>query len=96
MSSSARPPQSAPTGSRPGLPDRLVIAGGVLFLLGILALGVTLALWGRSGETPGIAAALALLCPIGFAVSFAGLVVQARRRGRPVDAPSPDVPRDRD
>ena len=31
----------------------------------------------------GLVAALALLCPVGFAVSFAGLVVQARAgRGR--------------
>ena len=62
---------------------RLVAAGGVVFLVGLLALGVTLAMWARQGSAPGVLAALALLCPVGFAVSFAGLVVQARagRRG---------------
>jgi hypothetical protein len=71
------PPREAP---RAGTADRLVIAGGVVFLLGLLALGLTLALWGRDGSAPGAAAAAALLCPIGFAISFAGLVVQARGR----------------
>jgi hypothetical protein len=57
---------------------RLVVVGGVVFLAGLLALGLALALWARDGSAPGAVAALALLCPIGFAVSFAGLVVQAR------------------
>jgi hypothetical protein len=64
------------------LPDRisgrLVVAGGVVFLAGLLALGLTLALWARNGSAPGALAALALLCPVGFAVAFAGLVVQVR------------------
>src|SRR3954447_15307739 len=60
------------------LSGRLVAAGGVIFLVGLLALGMALAVWARSGSAPGGLAALALLCPIGFAVSFAGLVVQAR------------------
>ena len=57
---------------------RLVMIGGVVFLAGLVALGITLALWARRGSAPGGLAALALLCPVGFAVSFAGLVVQAR------------------
>ncbi len=60
------------------LSGRLVIAGGVVFLAGLIALGATLALWGRHGSAPGVLAALALLCPVGFALAFAGLVVQAR------------------
>jgi hypothetical protein len=60
------------------LSGRLVVAGGMVFLAGLLALGLALALWARHGSAPGAVAALALLCPIGFAVSFAGLVVQAR------------------
>jgi hypothetical protein len=60
------------------LSGRLVTAGGVVFLAGLLALGMALALWRRDGSAPGALAALALLCPIGFAVAFAGLVVQGR------------------
>jgi hypothetical protein len=60
------------------LSGRLVAAGGVVFLVGLLALGVALALWAKRGSAPGGLAALALLCPVGFAVAFAGLVVQAR------------------
>jgi len=68
------------TGPRPAerLSGRLVAAGGVVFLAGLLALGTALALWAKRGSAPGGLAALALLCPIGFAVAFAGLVVQAR------------------
>jgi hypothetical protein len=62
---------------------RLVAAGAVVFLVGLLALGVTVAVWARQGSAPGAVAALALLCPVGFAVSFAGLVVQARAGRRP-------------
>jgi hypothetical protein len=54
------------------------MAGGVVFLVGLLALGLALALRARGGSAPGVVAALALLCPVGFAISFAGLVVQAR------------------
>ncbi len=64
---------------------RLVAAGGVLFLLGLLALGIVLALWARQGSAPGALSALALLCPVGFAVAFAGLVVQARAARTPRD-----------
>ena len=60
------------------LSGRLVAIGGVVFLVGLLALGLALALWAKHGSAPGGLAALALLCPIGFAVAFAGLVVQAR------------------
>jgi hypothetical protein len=60
------------------LSGRLVAAGGVVFLAGLVALGIALALWAKRGSTPGGLAALALLCPVGFAVAFAGLVVQAR------------------
>jgi hypothetical protein len=67
---------------RPGTADRLVMAGGVIFLLGLVALGVTLAVWGGGERVPLAAAGAALLCPVGFAVSFAGLVVQARERRR--------------
>src|SRR4051812_3932593 len=68
------------TGPRPAdrLSGRLVAAGGVVFLAGLLALGITLALWAKRGSAPGGLAALALLCPVGFGVAFAGLVVQAR------------------
>jgi hypothetical protein len=66
------------------LSGRLVLAGAVVFLAGLLALGLSLALWAREGSAPGPLAALALLCPVGFAVAFAGLIVQARagRAGR--------------
>jgi hypothetical protein len=60
------------------LSARLVTTGGVVFLIGLLALGIALAVRAKSGSAPGGLAALALLCPIGFAVAFAGLVVQAR------------------
>jgi hypothetical protein len=60
------------------LSARLVVAGGLVFVAGLLALGVALAVWARHGSAPGGAAALALLCPVGFAIAFAGLVVQAR------------------
>jgi hypothetical protein len=60
------------------LSGRLVAIGGIVFLAGLLALGIALALWAKRGSAPGGLAALALLCPIGFAVAFAGLVVQAR------------------
>jgi len=68
------------TGPRPAdrLPGRLVATGGIVFLVGVLALGIALAVWAKRGSAPGGLAALALLCPIGFAVAFAGLVVQAR------------------
>ena len=72
--------QPGPGAGRPGTADRLVVTGGVVFLVGLLALAATLALWGRDGSAPGAAAAAALLCPVGFAISFAGLVVQARGR----------------
>jgi hypothetical protein len=60
------------------LSGRLVVTGGLVFLGGLLALGLALALWARDGSAPGGVAALALLCPVGCAVAFAGLVVQAR------------------
>jgi hypothetical protein len=60
--------------------DRLVTAGGVTFLAGLVALGVALVLWARTGNAPGVLASLALLCPVGFGVAFAGLVVQVRGR----------------
>jgi hypothetical protein len=60
------------------LSRRLVVTGGLVFLGGLLALGLALALWARDGSAPGGVAGLALLCPVGFAVAFAGLVVQAR------------------
>jgi hypothetical protein len=60
------------------LSDRLVVTGGVVFGVGLLALGIALAFWAKHGSAPGGLAALALLCPIGFAVAFTGLVVQAR------------------
>jgi hypothetical protein len=68
------------TAPRPAdrLSGRLVAVGGVVFLAGLAALGIALALWAKRGSAPGGLAALALLCPIGFAVAFAGLVVQAR------------------
>jgi ABC-type transport system involved in cytochrome c biogenesis permease subunit len=75
-------PPSGPNASELSTADRragrLVAAGGVVFLAGLLALGIALALWARQGSAPGLLAALALLCPVGFAVAFAGLVVQAR------------------
>jgi hypothetical protein len=60
------------------LSGRLVAAGGVAFLVGLLALELALVLWAKHGSAPGGLATLALLCPIGFAVAFGGLVVQAR------------------
>jgi ABC-type transport system involved in cytochrome c biogenesis permease subunit len=68
------------TGPRPAdrLSGRLVAVGGVVFLAGLLALGIALVLSTKRGSAPGGLAALALLCPVGFAVAFAGLVVQAR------------------
>jgi hypothetical protein len=78
-------PESSPSGP-PRQPDRLsgrlVVAGGVVFIAGLLALGLALAFWAKRGSAPGGLAALALLCPIGFALAFAGLVVQARAARR--------------
>jgi len=54
--------------------------GGVVFLVGLLTLGLTLALFAQDGRAPAWIAALALLPPIGLAISFAGLVVQIRQR----------------
>lgn len=72
---------STPGGPPPrGLADRLVIGGGVVFILGLLALAVAMVLFARRGAAPGVLAGLALLCPIGFAISFSGLVVQVRER----------------
>ncbi len=65
-----------------GLADRLVAVGGVVFLVGLLALGVVMVLFTRDGDAPGALAGLALLCPVGFAIAFSGLVVQARNRRR--------------
>ena len=70
------PPDPPPQPDR--LSGRLVVAGGLVFIAGLLALGLALALWAKRGSAPGGLAALALLCPVGFAVAFAGLVVQAR------------------
>ncbi len=74
------PVPSTPPGPSAGdrRAGRLVAAGALIFVAGLLALGVAMAVWARSGSAPGVLAALALLCPLGFAVSFAGLVVQAR------------------
>jgi hypothetical protein len=65
-----------------GLADRLVIGGGIVFLVGLLTLALVMLLFARDGGAPGALAGLALLCPIGFAISFSGLVVQARGRRR--------------
>lgn len=65
-----------------GLADRLVIGGGVVFIAGLLALAVVMVIFAEKGSSPGALAGLALLCPIGFAISFWGLVVQARERRR--------------
>lgn len=76
---------TSPGPSKPaprGLADRLVIGGGLVFLVGLLVLSVVMVLFARRGAAPGLLAALALLCPIGFAISFSGLVVQARERRR--------------
>ncbi len=64
------------------LSARLVVAGGLVFFVGTVALALTLALWVKRGSSPGALAALALLCPIGFALAFAGLVVQVRAARR--------------
>lgn len=72
----------SPAVPQKGLADRLVIGGGLVFLVGIVVLTVVMVLFARRGDAPGWLAALALLCPIGFGISFSGLVVQARQRGR--------------
>jgi hypothetical protein len=63
---------------RRALSDRLVIGGGIVFITGLLVLALVMVLFARDGAAPGLIAGLALLCPIGFAISFSGLVVQAR------------------
>lgn len=76
-------PSTAPqAGSGRSLADKLVIGGGAVFVAGLLALALAMVLFVRDGLAPGVVAGLALLCPIGFAVSFSGLVVQARERRR--------------
>ena len=75
-------PTPAPPAFGRGLADRLVIGGGVVFVVGLLALALAMVLFVREGIAPGIVAGAALLCPIGFAISFWGLVVQARERRR--------------
>jgi hypothetical protein len=56
------------------------MAGGVCFLVGMMALGLDLALRARSGHSPLALTAVAALCPVGFALAFAGLVTQSRDR----------------
>jgi hypothetical protein len=54
----------------------------VIFLAGLLGLAVALLAWGGRGRAPAALAAPAVLCPIGFAVSFSGMVVQSREQRR--------------
>ena len=75
-------PTPPPPGFGRGLADRLVIGGGVVFVVGLLALSLAMVLFVRDGIAPGVVAGLALLCPLGFGISFWGLVVQARERRR--------------
>ena len=63
--------------------DRFVMGGAVVFVLGLMLLALVMVLWSSGRDVPGLLAATPLLCPVGFAVSFWGLVLQAReRRGR--------------
>jgi hypothetical protein len=78
VSAQIRPDSPPPRGSA----DRLVLAGGVVFLLGLIALGVAMLISVRRGSAPVAIAALTLLIPIGLAISFSGLVVQFRGRNR--------------
>jgi hypothetical protein len=76
--------QIRPDGLPPrGRADRLVVAGGVVFLLGLIALGVAMLISVKLGSAPGLVAAFTVLIPIGLAISFSGLVVQFRNRRRP-------------
>lgn len=76
------PPPAPQAGFGRNLSDRLVIGGGAVFVVGLLALALAMALFVREGLAPGVVAGVALLCPIGFGISFWGLVVQARERRR--------------
>ncbi|WP_088289553.1 MULTISPECIES: hypothetical protein [unclassified Kineosporia] len=64
------------------LADRLVMGGGIVFLVGILVLALVMVFFARTGDAPLWLVGLALLSPIGFAISFSGLVVQARAHRR--------------
>ena len=76
------PSPAPPSGFGRSLSDRLVIGGGAVFVVGLLAVALALLLFARDGIAPGVVAGLALLCPIGFAIAFSGLVVQVRERRR--------------
>ncbi|HEX2804668.1 MAG TPA: hypothetical protein VHN80_00685 [Kineosporiaceae bacterium] len=78
MSEQIRPDSPPPRGSA----DRLVVAGGVVILLGLAALGAAMLISVKRGSAPGAIAVLTLLIPIGLAISFSGLVVQFRDRRR--------------
>lgn len=58
--------------------ERLLVAGGLAVLVGIMALGLALALSARSGSAPAALLLVGALAPIGFALAFAGLVRQGR------------------
>lgn len=66
---------------RPG--DRLIMAGGMLFALGALAVvAAVVPLLVDADRLPLAVYLLALLAPLGFAVMLAGLLASARSRRR--------------
>ncbi len=79
---SAQPTAAGPPPSTPTAADRLTVAGGVVLVIGVAALAVTLVVWASGGDAPVVATVLSLLCPVGFAMCLAGLVLQVRRRRR--------------
>lgn len=73
-------PERADDVTARNLPQRLLLGGGVAVMIGIMALGLAVVLAAKSGAAPVALLLVGLLCPIGLAVAFGGLVAQARRR----------------
>jgi hypothetical protein len=63
--------------------ERLILAGGGMFVLGLIALAAAMLISVKRGGAPVALALLTLLIPIGLAICFSGLLVQFRERRRP-------------
>ncbi|NHC46890.1 hypothetical protein [Motilibacter aurantiacus] len=70
-------------GSSPVPGDRLVLVGGVLFVVGAVSCVATVApLLLGADRLPLVAYLVTLLAPLGFGLALAGVLVSARARRR--------------
>jgi len=74
--------QRPTSGDAPGLPDRLVAVGAVLFGLGLVALLVEVGAGVADVRLPAWVVQLPFLLGVGFGVALLGLVLQLLRRRR--------------